>query len=369
MLRCSKTLKTYCSWSFYESRAKKGKYAQSQLAKEAIYSVLAQFIIEILVGLNEQAKLSDLAAYLNSKVSDLEDFSLFGCFGIGSCLVKLAAHAKEESPSRAELDTIFKSHDERSSNHVIMFIRGAIEQMDLVSWSHDLELLAESPVGNIRNKVLTKFPKLLPVSVSALQLTGSVVGMISNENMDEWVAVANDSDQKILARINAINALGGALIRNHSEKSNRNAFSSLIGLVNNDSDDTIIQACLFQLSSYQLMNRGNNESHTLPKNLSYLEKGSILRKTIDMIGSSPPEEVLICLLDAVCLPMKFPPLDFINLLEKYTANSDQLILSVLRIYQNQSNYSNAILVHLGLFSNRCLCQPLSATEMRPDFLY
>ena len=290
-----------------------------------------------------------MAAHLTSKVSDLEDFSLFGSFGIGSCLVKLAAHSKEESPTRAELDKIIKTHDERSSNHVIMFIRGAIEHMDLVSWSCDLEMLVRSPVESIRNKVLTKFPKLLPVSVSKSELTGIVAGIISNENMDEWVEIANDSDQKILARINAINALGGALIRNHSEKSNRNAFSSLIGLVNNDSDDSIIQACLLQLSSYQLMNRGSDESYTLPKNLSYLEKGSILRKTIDMVSSSPPEEALLCLLDTICLPLKFPPLDFINLLEKYMTNSDQLIL---RIYQNQANYSNTILIHLGSFSNR-----------------
>ena len=311
---------------------------------------MAQFIIEILIGQNDQAKLSDLAAHLNSKVADLEEFSLFGSFGIGSCLVKLAAQAKEESPTRAELDKVMKSHDERSSNHVIMLIRGAIEHMDLVSWSQDLELLVGSPVESIRNKVLSKFPKLLPVSVSISDLTGSVAGMISNENMDKWIEVANDSNQKILARMNAINALGGALRRNHSEKSNRNAFSSLIGLVNNDSDDSIIQACLFQLSSYQLMNRGN-ESYTLPKNLSYLEKGSILRKTIDMITSSPPEETLLCLLDAICLPLKFPPLDFINLLEKYMTNSDQLILSVLKTYQNQANYSNTILIHLGSFSN------------------
>jgi len=312
---------------------------------------LAQFIIEILIGQNDQTKLSDLAAHLNSKVSDLEDFSLFGSFGIGSCLVKLAAHSKGESPTRAELDKIIKTHDERSSNHVIMFIRGAIENMDLVSWSCDLETLVRSPVESIRNKVLTKFPKLLPVSSSNAEMTGSVAGMISNENMDEWVVIANDYDQKVLARINAINALGGALIRNHSEKSNRNAFSCLMGIVNNDSDDSIIQACLLQLSSYQLMNRGNDESYTLPKNLSYLEKGSILRKTIDMVSSSPPEEVLLCLLDAICLPLKFPPLDFINLLEKYMANSDQLILKILRIYQNQANYSNTILVHLGSFSN------------------
>ena len=99
------------------------------------------------------------------------------------------------------------------------------------------------------------------------------------------------------------------------------------------------------------MNRGSDESYTLPKNLSYLEKGSILRKTIDMVSSSPPEEALLCLLDTICLPLKFPPLDFINLLEKYMTNSDQLILKILRIYQNQANYSNTIQIHLGSFSN------------------
>lgn len=334
------------SWSFYDSSTKKGKYAQSQLAKEAIYSVLAQFIIEILVGQNNQTKLSDLEAHLNSKVSDLEDFSLFGSFGIGSCLVKLASNAKKESPTRAELDRIIKTHDERSSYHVIMFIQGAIEHMDLVSWSCDLEKLARSPVESIRKKVLRKFPKLLPVSISNSETTGSIAGMISHENMDEWVEVAYDSDQKTVARINAINALGGALIRNHNEKANRSVFSSLIGLIKDDPDDSIIQACLLQLSAYQLMNRGCEESYTLPKNLSYLEKGSILRKTIDLISSVPPEETLLCLLDAICQPLKLPPLDLINLFEKYMVKSDQLISKILRIYQNQANYSNTILVYL-----------------------
>ena len=301
------------SWSFYNSKEGKGKYAMSQLAIESIYSVTAYFLTDVISSLCDEAQVAQLVDHI-VKIQDFEDQSPLGAYGIGALTVKLVTADSKNQDLKTKIEQALFTHGPMSSSNSTQFLLGGIENMDLIQWSDSLEKLKAADVI-ITEKLYFKFPSLFGDSSQEINLS-STAGILSPENIETWIEnVTSDEAAPITSKIKSIEALGGILISSHAEKYKRSAFMALVNVID-EAEQRLLYSVIFQLAKYRVARREMNKTVSLPLNLDYLGSRSLLKKFVEFIQSNPKQDRLIHALEAMkSIRQKLPPLDLVNLLE------------------------------------------------------